>query len=230
MHKRQSDEKAVCELLNREAIRDVLYRYCRAADRGDAELMKSCYHFDATDDHGFFSGNAWKFVDYVLPILAQLELSIHSLSNPLIEIEGDQARTETQWSVIHRLRRSGKLTDMWHQGRYLDEFQYRDDEWKILHRVTVLDAERWINTADLQDLVPDSEPHKVYRGQRGHGDPVYILGKLHSLGRQAFQLNDLWRPLRQALRLPIPLVHLLGRLAKSRSGAKNVEMRESEPA
>ena len=30
---------------------------------------------------------------------------------------------ETQWSVIHRLRRWGQFTDMWHQGRYLDEFE-----------------------------------------------------------------------------------------------------------
>ena len=116
------------ELVDREQIRDLLHRYCRAVDRGDAALMKSCYHEDGTDDHGFFVGRGWDFADYVLPILAQLERSIHSLSNPIISVRGNKAHVETQWSVIHRLRRWGKFTDMWHQGRYLDELERRDGQ------------------------------------------------------------------------------------------------------
>jgi hypothetical protein len=77
-------QQSLRELLDREAIRTVLYDYCRAVDRGDAELMKSCYHADGTDDHGFFSGGGWDFADYVLPLLAQLDRSIHSLTNPHI--------------------------------------------------------------------------------------------------------------------------------------------------
>ena len=70
-------QRQLAELLDREAIRSVLYEYCRAADRGDAALMKACYHPDGTDDHGFFVGRGWDFADYVVPILAQLERSIH---------------------------------------------------------------------------------------------------------------------------------------------------------
>ncbi|MCW5662405.1 MAG: nuclear transport factor 2 family protein [Piscinibacter sp.] len=206
------------ELLDREEIRTVLYDYCRAVDRGDAALMKSCYHPDATDDHGFFVGSGWAFADYVLPILAQLERSIHSLTNPHIVIDGDRACVETQWSVIHRLRRVGRLTDMWHQGRYLDEFERRDGQWKIRRRVTVHDAERWIDTADLQRLVPDTHPQKVHQGRRGRSDPVYRLGRLDSLARAEFRLDELWKPLRQALLLPMWLVQFLGNLVQRRAG------------
>lgn len=197
-------------LMDREAIRQVLYDYCRAVDRGDAALMKACYHPDGSDDHGFFVGRGWDFAEYVLPRLAQLECSIHSLSNPHIELEGDRAFVETQWSVIHRLRRFGKLTDMWHQGRYLDEFERREGGWRILRRVAVFDAERWIHTADLQGLVPDGHPNKVYMGQRGSGDPVYRLRGLEGLARAEFALSKLWEPLRQVLRLPLPAIQAIG--------------------
>jgi SnoaL-like domain len=214
---RSTDERRLLiELADREAIRSVLYDYCRAVDRGDAELLKACYHPDGTDDHGFFSGRGWDFVDYVLPILAQLDRSIHSLTNPHIVLDGDSAYVETQWSVIHRLRRWSKLTDMWHQGRYLDEFERRDGCWKILHRVTVLDAERWIHTADMQDLVPDSVPNKVLRGKRGLGDPVYRLERLDALAHPDYRLAKLWEPLRHLLRLPIFAIHALGRLVRRR--------------
>lgn len=209
-------ERALDELLDREAIRNVLYDYCRAADRGDAALMKACYHPDASDDHGFFVGSGWAFVDYVLPRLAQLECSIHSLSNPRIVLDGDTAQVETQWSVIHRLARVGKMTDLWHQGRYLDEFERRQGQWKILRRVTVHDAERWIHTADLQRLVPETNPHKVHQGRRGPADPVYRLGRLHTLARAEFRLDDLWQPLRQVLRPPLFLIHWIGRAVQAR--------------
>jgi SnoaL-like domain len=205
------------QLLDREAIRGVLHDYCRAVDRGDAALMKDCYHADGTDDHGFFVGRAHDFVDYVLPLLAQLDRSIHSLTNPHIELAGHKAYVETQWSVIHRLRRFAGVTDMWHQGRYLDEFEKRDGRWRILHRVTVLDAERWIDTVDLQRLVPDSNPHKVRRGQRGPSDPVYRIRQLDRLARADFRLERLWEPLRQALRLPRSLLHWLGNCVQRRS-------------
>lgn len=208
------------ELLDREAIRSVLYDYCRAVDRGDTALMKACYHPDGSDDHGFFVGCGWDFADYVLPILVQLECSIHSLTNPHIRLDGDKAYVETQWSVIHRLRRFAKLTDLWHQGRYLDEFERRDGQWKIRRRITVHDAERWIDTADLQRLVPDSHPNKVYRGRRGAADPVYRLARLDTLARAPFRLERLWQPLRQALWLPTLLVHWLGDLVQWRAAAR----------
>lgn len=190
-------------------IRDVLYRYCRAVDRGDADLLKSCYHPDGRDDHGFYSGLGSDFADYVIPILAQLELSIHSLSNPLIELDGDRAYVETHWSVIHRLKRGGKLTDIWDQGRYIDEFECRDGEWKILNRLAVMDAERWSDTLNFLALVPDTDPHKVRTGRRGMDDPVYRRRELGNLIRSDFRLPDLWGIYRRLLGTPRFLIRFL---------------------
>ena len=41
-------------LLDREAIREAMGRYCRGIDRLDVDLIRSAYHEDAFDDHGPF--------------------------------------------------------------------------------------------------------------------------------------------------------------------------------
>jgi hypothetical protein len=54
-------------LLDREAIREVMARYCRGIDRLDVELIKSAYHPDAFDDHGPFKGLRDDFVEWIVP-------------------------------------------------------------------------------------------------------------------------------------------------------------------
>ena len=43
-------------LIAKQEITDVVYRYARGIDRLDFELVRSCYHPDAYDDHGAFKG------------------------------------------------------------------------------------------------------------------------------------------------------------------------------
>src|SRR5918994_4808595 len=90
-------EERLAVLEAREAIRDVLYRYTRGADRVDIELFKSCYWPDAYDAHRFWNGNAHEFADWVIPMLTQLHSSQHSITNPIIELAGDRAFVESQW-------------------------------------------------------------------------------------------------------------------------------------
>jgi SnoaL-like domain len=42
----------LAHLLDESAIRQLLARYSRAIDRRDYELLRSCYHPDAVDEHG----------------------------------------------------------------------------------------------------------------------------------------------------------------------------------
>jgi hypothetical protein len=48
-------------LLDKEAIRDCLMRYCHGIDRCDEDLVRRVYWPGATDDHGMFSGPASDF-------------------------------------------------------------------------------------------------------------------------------------------------------------------------
>lgn len=40
------------QMLDREAIRDLVWRYCRAVDRRDFAALSALYHPDAIDEHG----------------------------------------------------------------------------------------------------------------------------------------------------------------------------------
>ena len=42
---------ALQRLLDEDAIKKVHLRYCRAIDRRDFDLLRTCYHPDAEDDH-----------------------------------------------------------------------------------------------------------------------------------------------------------------------------------
>ena len=119
----------VAVLEAREAIRDVMYRYARGADRGDLELFKSCYWPDAVDIHWFWNGNAHEFADYVIPLLREVPNSQHSITNPIIELDDDRAFAECQWYVLHRIPLGdGRFVDQQCEGRYLDVWERRDGE------------------------------------------------------------------------------------------------------
>jgi hypothetical protein len=45
------------------AIRDLLLRYARGIDRRDLDLVRSCYHADAVDEHGSYG--TWRIAHRV---------------------------------------------------------------------------------------------------------------------------------------------------------------------
>jgi hypothetical protein len=126
-------------LADREAIREVLARYCRGIDRCDLELLKSVYWPDGTDDHGSFSGNAWQFAEYVIPALSAMKQTMHQISNIVIELEGAVARCETYCVAYHLLPSDEGDVEMTVGGRYLDRLERRAGEWRIASRVYVMD-------------------------------------------------------------------------------------------
>lgn len=61
-------------LLDRQQIEDVLTRYSRAVDRADIDLLKTCYHDDATEDHaGVFTGTARDYVEQIAGLLPRAD-------------------------------------------------------------------------------------------------------------------------------------------------------------
>src|SRR5688572_6501673 len=129
------------EWADREAIRDCLYRYCRGIDRLDVELMLSAYWPDATDEHGnFLANSAQEFVDHAVPILQSIDLTTHSLSNILIDVQGETAFVESYVQAFHRMRRpDGSRYDHISASRFIDRMERRNDEWRIKRRVVVRD-------------------------------------------------------------------------------------------
>jgi hypothetical protein len=124
------------------AIRKVLAEYCRAVDRCDQKLLKSVYWPDAVDNHGVFSGNAWEFADFVMPLLRQMQRTMHQISNVLIELNSDRANVETYVCAYHLMETEQGPTDVIFLGRYLERFERRKGEWRIADRLVVMDWNR----------------------------------------------------------------------------------------
>ncbi len=127
----------VDELRSREAIREVANRYSHGVDRLDGDWMKSAYWPDAIDDHGVFVGNAWDFVDRCMGSHERFRWTMHSTRNHQIDFDDDgvHARGEL-YNLTYLCRADIDTFETWH-GRYLDRYERRGDEWRIIHRVCV---------------------------------------------------------------------------------------------
>ena len=83
------------DLLADREIRQVLARYCRGIDRLDLGLVRSCYHDDAVDEHGSFTGDPDEYVAWVGKLLARYAMTMHVLATTSIERTGDVALVES---------------------------------------------------------------------------------------------------------------------------------------
>ena len=132
-------------LLDRQAITEILYLYCRACDRADEVLLRSLFHADSKHRHGGFDGLSQDFAGFAMKIIARARVTKHVLTNVSIELDGDVAFTESHYSAYHRTvnRETGAEEDNFSGGRYLDRFERRDGRWKIAARIGLVDYEKF---------------------------------------------------------------------------------------
>lgn len=102
------------EVVDREAIRDLLARYSRGIDRIDKALIESVYWEDATDDHVDYVGSAAGFVKFIVPLLKRMDQTSHMTGNMLIEFHGGTAHAETYFTAFHRISSAnGAASAIW---------------------------------------------------------------------------------------------------------------------
>jgi hypothetical protein len=128
-------------LVDRQAIHEVVLRYCRGIDRRDRELVRGCYWPEATDDHaGAFHGTRDEFVDWVFRVLERYTMTMHVVANHLVDLDGDTAGAETYGVAYHRGDPPGDTRRNFTTGfRYLDRLERRDGEWRIAARRVALE-------------------------------------------------------------------------------------------
>lgn len=174
------DSATLQDLVDREAIRTLVYGYCNAADRHDHVKMRSLYHEDAIDDHGAMSsGPAMDFIDRLLDIQASMEILHHNVTTINIAIEGDYAEGEVYLLALHRVKGPDGPFDVLVGGRYFDKYTRRDGKWKFAHRAIVAD---WANI-HAPSIVDLDHPFLAgaHIGKAGPSDPSYKFFRL--LGR-----------------------------------------------
>lgn len=161
------------ELADREAIRDCLFRYCRGIDRADEAALRSAYWPDGTDHHGSYVGSAEGFIDWAMSVLPLIERGIHQLHNILIEMRPGGAAVETYFSAFQRQPGPDGMQQWDMKGRYLDWFEKRDGEWRVLNRTVVFD---WVEEMPLPaGTEAERFGKRVPIGGRYPEDPVYRL-------------------------------------------------------
>ncbi len=162
-------DEALQRLLDETAVKDLQLRYCRGIDRCDWDLIRDCYHPDATDDHGEFEGGVDGFIEYARAGLAEFLTTTHMIGNQLVEVKGDVAWAEAYVLAVHRIPagEDGVEKDWICNSRYVDRIERRDGEWRIARRVAVIDCDRvepvresWADRIDLF-------------GKRDRTDPSY---------------------------------------------------------
>jgi hypothetical protein len=163
-------KKTIDEVVAEAAIRSVQISYCRAIDRMDFDLLRTCFHPDATADYGFFSGGMDEFIAMAKTSLKNFTTTTHFTGNQLVEVNGDSAWAEHYTVATHRCPadENGPVRDFVTIIRYADRMERREGDWRIAKRVLILDSWRIDPVAEL-----GSAP-KVQPGRRDRGDPSYL--------------------------------------------------------
>jgi len=175
--------EATSALEAKQLITEGLYRYCRAIDRMDRELLATVFHEDAPVDFPYYSGSWEGFVDWVWPSHEQFAIHSHQVTNILIELQSDGHGAESESYVTASLWQpatdgeevdgsvapghdvvAGTRTGVEHcvRARYLDRWSLRDGRWAIAYRRCVVDLQTISTTTGLTG-----------EGRRDRLDPSY---------------------------------------------------------
>ncbi len=164
------DDDQVQSLLDKQAVLEVVLRYCRGVDRLDLALVRSCYHPDGVDHHTGFTGSADDYVAWIDVGLRRFAGTMHLIGNHLCELAGDTAYAETYGTAHHWGEPlEDPARNFTSAFRYVDRFERRAGDWRIAERFAVREWTRAV-------------PAEVVRAKEGEGpvarrdrsDPAYL--------------------------------------------------------
>lgn len=156
-------------LVDKQAIRELIYTYCRAVDRLDVPLGHSIWHEDGYADYGasYYQGPGRGVIDTICQHHLGMTSHSHQVANVLIELDGDDAGSEAYVTQSGQMERDGKTWFIGTWGRYLDRWQRRDGKWGLLHRVVVFDHNELRETETM--------PGHGLQPARDKNDPSYRI-------------------------------------------------------
>lgn len=132
------------KLIEKEAIRDQIYTYCRALDRIDNELGYSVFAEDAKVDYGpTYKGTGKGFIDMMLKQHRRMVSTHHMMTNILIKFneDGTKAASETyMYAACKYKNKAGKASfTVEARCRDIDKWEKRDGKWVIVERIVAGD-------------------------------------------------------------------------------------------
>jgi hypothetical protein len=158
-------------IADRIAIADVMARYTRGIDRCDIAMLRSVWWPAATADYGDGVVDALIWSETTVAALAALTRTQHFIGNLLVDIDGDTATAECYCRAYHEAAGANGPTEFEVAGRYLDQLERRDGEWRIVHRRYVMDWNR--NGPSTASWDNGLYARLTRRGARFPTDPLY---------------------------------------------------------
>ena len=162
-------------MMSKLEIQEVLMRYGRGVDRADEEMLKSCYHADAIEEHGSaYQGPAHAYIEGAVERIRKMGTMCHYICNVHISLEGELAWVEAYVLTFARFKRDDESFDTLTGGRICDRFERRDGEWKIAHRKLAFDWNRDMPSQEgwCLGMFDPSDPTMVM-GSKGKDDLSY---------------------------------------------------------
>ena len=118
-------------------IQQILCAYSSGVDERDWLKVRNCYHDDAIDNHGVYSGGVDGLIDYFAHALLEYESTLHLVSIPKINFtSASSAEVETPSVAFHWSKE--ERPHLLIAAKYCDQFDLRNDEWRIAYRDVVL--------------------------------------------------------------------------------------------
>jgi hypothetical protein len=155
-------------LVDRQAITDLIYRYCRSVDRLDVPLGHSIWHDDGYADYGeaVYQGDGRGVIDYICASHRHTLHHSHQVTNILIDLDGDRAGSESYCIAALRVRLGEQLKQITVWSRYIDSWSRRNGRWGLDRRIAIRDFD------EVRDVVAIGD-HGT--GQRHRSDPSYAV-------------------------------------------------------
>jgi len=131
-------EAAVRELVDRQAIADLIHAYCRHFDQNEPAEVAALFTADAVVDYGpeaaTIAGSASIAATIAVGLRETFAATSHHVSNIQLEFDGpDSARGVAYLYAWHRYRDGSPDGELW--GRYHHRFERTADGWRIAELV-----------------------------------------------------------------------------------------------
>jgi len=132
--------KAVNELRDIEALKQLQARYCHLVDARRWKDLAALFTEDATCNYGFFGsfkGRDEIMSKFFAPLDQGVSFMAHMVHNPLIEVQGDTA--SGSWYLTAQTTLEPIKQAVWVMGVYQNRFKRVGGGWKF----TSIDFEFW---------------------------------------------------------------------------------------
>ncbi len=119
-------------------IERLLYLYGRAIDTRDLDSLREVFAPDAEIEYAVVGGTRLRLpemLEWLRGALTQFRVTQHAISTPIIELDGDRARSECYLSAAHvQERLDGAFVYVMLHGIYRDELARGPRGWRIARR------------------------------------------------------------------------------------------------